>query len=557
MSYATSTRNPSGIVFFGSSASDGRYESDSALLYGNSTLQTPNVQIVDSGFIGTTSYPQAIQLTENGDLVIASNVTVNGTTFSVNSNEVNIGDSVILLNSDETGVPSQNGGFSVERGTSDNVSVLWNESSDVWTFTNDGSTYSNMVGHDLSQTLTNKTISGLSNTLSNIGNSSLTNSSLTVGSTSISLGASSTTLAGLTSVTSTAFVGGLTGNADTASALSSAVTVSVTGDITGSANFTSAGDTASISASLDPIAITGQTTTTEAGTNDYLIIASGSALRKITKANFISNLGGGTVTSVAVSGTDGIDVDSGSPIASAGTITLGLSNVPNSALANSSFTLSGDSGSQTVSLGDTLTVTGGTGLTSVVSATGTVTVNLDNTAVSAGSYAGASAGSGVTFTVDAQGRLTSAGYQAITVASTNVSDFSTASESAIFTAANFVDSSTVDFTVTTGASVTAAVKDSSVTEAKLSRTVYNTFLDNDTITNDINLVSAGGSNLTVKLPAPVAGKMVFVKKTDTGAGAVIVAPNAAENIDGASSQSLFYAYESLTVVSDGTDWFIV
>jgi len=51
-----------------------------------------------------------------------------------------------------------------------------------------------------SQTLTNKTISGSANTLSNIGNSSLTNSSLTIGTTGIALGATSLTLAGLTSV---------------------------------------------------------------------------------------------------------------------------------------------------------------------------------------------------------------------------------------------------------------------------------------------------------------------------------------------------------------------
>lgn len=44
----------------------------------------------------------------------------------------------------------------------------------------------------------------------------LVNDSVTVGTTEISLGASSTTLAGLTSVTSTSFVGDLTGNADTA-----------------------------------------------------------------------------------------------------------------------------------------------------------------------------------------------------------------------------------------------------------------------------------------------------------------------------------------------------
>ncbi len=46
---------------------------------------------------------------------------------------------------------------------------------------------------------------------SNIPNASLTNSSVTVGSTNISLGATSTTLAGLSSVTSTSFVGSLTG----------------------------------------------------------------------------------------------------------------------------------------------------------------------------------------------------------------------------------------------------------------------------------------------------------------------------------------------------------
>ena len=64
-----------------------------------------------------------------------------------------------------------------------------------------------------SQTLTNKTISGASNTLSNIGNASLTNSSLTIGSTNIALGATATTLAGLTSVTATTFFGSLSGNA--------------------------------------------------------------------------------------------------------------------------------------------------------------------------------------------------------------------------------------------------------------------------------------------------------------------------------------------------------
>jgi len=53
------------------------------------------------------------------------------------------------------------------------------------------------------KTLTNKSISGATNTLTNIPNNALTNSSLTVGSTVISLGGTSTTLAGLVSVTLT------------------------------------------------------------------------------------------------------------------------------------------------------------------------------------------------------------------------------------------------------------------------------------------------------------------------------------------------------------------
>jgi len=88
---------------------------------------------------------------------------------------------------------------------------------------NDGGTMKQVLvddfdvyGASTTRTLTNKTINGPDNTLTNIANSSLSNSSVTVGSTEIALGASATTIAGLTSVTSTSFVGDLTGNADTA-----------------------------------------------------------------------------------------------------------------------------------------------------------------------------------------------------------------------------------------------------------------------------------------------------------------------------------------------------
>ena len=78
-----------------------------------------------------------------GDLT-CDNLTVNGTTTTVNSNTVNIGDSNLTLNSDETGTPSQDGGFTIERGTSDNVEIRWNETTDKWQFTNDGTNYSDI-----------------------------------------------------------------------------------------------------------------------------------------------------------------------------------------------------------------------------------------------------------------------------------------------------------------------------------------------------------------------------------------------------------------------------
>ena len=70
-----------------------------------------------------------------------------------------------------------------------------------------------------------------------VDNSQLVNSSVTVGSTSISLGASATTIAGLSSVTSTSFVGALTGNASTATTLATARTINGT-SFDGSANIT-------------------------------------------------------------------------------------------------------------------------------------------------------------------------------------------------------------------------------------------------------------------------------------------------------------------------------
>jgi hypothetical protein len=76
---------------------------------------------------------RTVDQSSNETITINGNLVVTGSTTSVNSNEVNIGDSIIKLNSDEVGAPSQNAGFEVERGTSTNVSFLWDETADRFT----------------------------------------------------------------------------------------------------------------------------------------------------------------------------------------------------------------------------------------------------------------------------------------------------------------------------------------------------------------------------------------------------------------------------------------
>lgn len=67
-----------------------------------------------------------------GEVIVAGNLTVNGTTTTVNSNTVEIGDSIIVLNSDEAGTPSQDAGIEIERGTAINKVFKWNETDDAW-----------------------------------------------------------------------------------------------------------------------------------------------------------------------------------------------------------------------------------------------------------------------------------------------------------------------------------------------------------------------------------------------------------------------------------------
>ena len=80
-------------------------------------------------------------LSVGGDATITGNLTVNGTTTSINTTELTVEDNIVLLNSNAT-TASVNAGIEVERGTvENNVFVRWNETSDRWEFTNNGTDY--------------------------------------------------------------------------------------------------------------------------------------------------------------------------------------------------------------------------------------------------------------------------------------------------------------------------------------------------------------------------------------------------------------------------------
>jgi len=238
----------------------------------------------------------AASISATGDVTITGNLTVQGNTTSVESNTVTIGDAILELNADETGAPTANAGLEVNRGTSTNVDLLWDETNDRWTV-------------------------------------------------------------GAYDFVAANFIGDLTGTADVADALSSAVTVELTGDVSGSATFTNAGDTATISATIQPDSVALGTDTT------------GNYVEDITAGDGLSTTGTaseGQTPTLSVNVDDSsIEIDTDILQVKA----LGITNamlagsIENAKLTNSDITFTDGTTPSDIALGDTVTFTGGTGVT--------------------------------------------------------------------------------------------------------------------------------------------------------------------------------------------------
>jgi len=117
-----------------------------------------------------------------------ANASLTNSAITINGNSVSLGSSTTVTASTTSTLTIGTGlsGTSFNGGSPVTIAI--------------DSTVATLTG---TQTFTNKSISGSTNTFTNIPNSGLTNSAVTVGSTAISLGATSTTLAGLVSVTLT------------------------------------------------------------------------------------------------------------------------------------------------------------------------------------------------------------------------------------------------------------------------------------------------------------------------------------------------------------------
>jgi len=87
----------------------------------------------------TIGLPDDVTITNN--LLVGGNLNVTGTINSVNTTQVNIVDNKINLNTDFTGTPTVDAGIRVERGSEADVEILWNETDNAWTLTNNGTNY--------------------------------------------------------------------------------------------------------------------------------------------------------------------------------------------------------------------------------------------------------------------------------------------------------------------------------------------------------------------------------------------------------------------------------
>ena len=97
--------------------------------------------------VSATANLSISSLSTTNDLVVGGNLTVAGTTTTIYAEEINLADNIILLNSNATGVATQDAGIEIERGSDANVSLIWDETNNRWTVGSQSFSASSFIGN--------------------------------------------------------------------------------------------------------------------------------------------------------------------------------------------------------------------------------------------------------------------------------------------------------------------------------------------------------------------------------------------------------------------------
>lgn len=486
MSYEPYSRNPSGIVFFGTAANDPLYNSSSDFKIGGGYLSATNIKVSDGGTIGSVTTPSAITIASDGDISIANNLYVNGSLTSVSTDNIVIKDPLMFLAS----------------GNSANIS-------DIGFFGqyNDGA---------------NNEYAGLFRDATD-GKFRLFDSLESKPDTSVDTGGTGYSVSTL--------VANLEGNSSTSTKWSSPIYIQVSDQITGSGAVDGSSDT-SFTVQLTEQSINGQSIATVANDSDYILIASGAALRRITKSNFISGIGAGTMSSFVLEDNDGTEVviNNSNEIKFIGASGVGINWTDTSDGTDVdpydlTFTVDHDQTANFVAnehIDHTnVTITAGDGLTGGGDISSNRTINV----------------------VGGDGITANTGEIEVTV-----------------------DNSTIELSASDGSGA-VRVKDGGITERKLFRNVVTTTSDISADSVDINnydiiLANANSNNVTITLPDNGGdvgeGRIIRIKRIDSNSTYnVTINTESSDTIDGVSSYILYHIYETVSLVNDGTNWYIV
>ena len=289
-----------------------------------------------------------------GNATITGDLTVNGTTTTIDTTNTVVSDSLIELANGTSGSPSNDAGIVIERGSSDNAFIGYDESEDkfiVGTGSFTGASTGNLT--ITTGTLVANVEGNLTGTASAIGSTAVTGLTAETSQSNSDLviiyDDSASALRKMT-------VGNLLANAGTFSNFTlsadsgsdQTITDGNTLEIAGGSGITTtAGATDTVTVAVDSTVITGQGTYsgTVQTSSDFVLIYddSATALKKIAVSDLIASVPSGTMTS---------------------------------------FDIAGDTGSnQTVADSNVLTFTGGSGIDTSIGGTDTVTITLNTEAV--------------------------------------------------------------------------------------------------------------------------------------------------------------------------------